>query len=50
MDRVRIAGGALIGAALIGYVLGVLAPYPGRALTVPGIMVGMTLLALGEPS
>jgi hypothetical protein len=50
MDRVRIAGGLLVGAALAGYVVGVLAPYPGRALTAPGIMVGLTLLALGEAS
>jgi hypothetical protein len=48
MDRVRVAGGLVVGAALAGYVVGVFAPYPGRALTAPGIMVGLTLLALGE--
>jgi uncharacterized membrane protein YccC len=47
MDRVRTAGGTLTAVALAGYVVGVLVPYPGRAVTLPGVMVGLTLWAVG---
>ena len=48
MDRVRLAGLVVALAALAGYVLGVLAPYPWRSASLVGVMVGLTLLAVGE--
>lgn len=42
------AGLALTSASVLGYVAGVVAPYPGRAFTVTGLMVGITLLAIGR--
>jgi hypothetical protein len=47
MDRVVAAGVALTVLGLLGYVAGVLAPYPGRAFSVTGVMVGLTLVAVG---
>jgi hypothetical protein len=48
MDRVRAAGVVLTGLAIVGYVLGVETPYPGRALSVTGLMVGIALIAVSE--
>lgn len=47
MHHVQAAGIALTVAGLVGYVIGVLAAYPGRAFSVAGIMVGITLLSVG---
>jgi hypothetical protein len=47
MDSTRLAGLVLTALALVGYVLGVVAPYPGRALSLTGVMVGLTLAAVG---
>jgi hypothetical protein len=47
MDRVVAAGAILTIAGLVGYLIGVLAPYPGRGFSLSGIMVGLTLLAVG---
>jgi hypothetical protein len=47
MDRVVAAGVALTVLGLLGYVVGVFAPYPGRAFSVTGVMVGLTLVAVG---
>ena len=47
MQRLRVAGGVLLGIGLLGYVLGVLAPYPGRAFAITALMVGITLVAIG---
>lgn len=47
MDRVVVAGVALTVLGLVGYVVGVFAPYPGRAFSVTGVMVGLTLVAVG---
>lgn len=47
MDRVLSAGTALTALGLAGYVVGVLAPYPGRAATITGIMAGVTLAVIG---
>ena len=46
MNRVRAVGLGLTGLAVVGYVLGVEAPYPGRALSVTGLMVGIALIAM----
>jgi hypothetical protein len=48
MDRVRTLGAATTLVALAGYVVGVYAPFPGRGFTVTGLMVGLTLWAVGE--
>lgn len=50
MDRIRVLGAATTFAALVGYAVGVYAPYPGRGLTITGLMVGITLWAAGESS
>lgn len=44
----RALGVALTGVGVLGYVAGVLAPYPGRALSLPAVMVGVALLAIGR--
>ena len=48
MDRVRATGALLTLAALVGYAVGVTTTYPGRGLTLTGLMVGLTLWAVGE--
>lgn len=48
MDRVRAAGAATTMLAAAGYVIGILAPYPGRSFTITGVMVGLTLWAIGR--
>lgn len=48
MNRMIAVGGGLTAAGLVGYALGVAVSYPGRALTVTGIMVGIALLAVGR--
>jgi hypothetical protein len=48
MDRTTAAGIAITLAGFVGYVLGVLAPYPGRGLSLTGLMVGLTLVAVGD--
>lgn len=47
MDRTRTAGVALTAAGVAGYLVGVAAPYPGRALTVTAVVVGITLASIG---
>ncbi|MEF8840498.1 MAG: hypothetical protein V5A62_02575 [Haloarculaceae archaeon] len=41
------AGLALIVLGTLGYVVGVVAAYPGRSFAVTGAMVGTALLAVG---
>ncbi|WP_168219975.1 hypothetical protein [Salarchaeum sp. JOR-1] len=50
MDSVRIAGSVLTVLSLLAYAVGVLQPYPGRAFSVTGVMVGVTLTAVGRPN
>jgi len=47
MNTALAVGSALTAAGLAGYVVGVVAPYPGRAFSVTGLMIGVTLLAIG---
>ncbi|WP_318569495.1 hypothetical protein [Salinigranum marinum] len=47
MNHVQAAGALLLIAGVAGYVIGVLASYPGRGFSVAGVMVGITLLAVG---
>jgi hypothetical protein len=46
-DAVTLTGAGLTTLSAAGYALATVAPYPGRALTLPGLMVGLTLLAVG---
>jgi hypothetical protein len=48
MDRVRTTGAVLTAVAVVGYAVGVASPYPGRAFTLTGVMVGLTLWAVGS--
>jgi hypothetical protein len=47
MDRTRQAGVVVVALGTVGYVLGVLAPYPGRSAAIVGVMVGVTLAVVG---
>jgi hypothetical protein len=47
MNRERTAGTVLTGLSLLGYGVGVVAAYPGRSVTIVGVMVGVTLVAVG---
>lgn len=47
MDRTRGAGLVITVMSLLGYVGGIVNPYPGRAFSVTGVMVGVTLIAIG---
>ena len=47
MNRLQLAGVGLTAAGVAGYAIGVFAPYPGRAFSVTGVMVGITFLSLG---
>ncbi|EJN61036.1 hypothetical protein [Halogranum rubrum] len=48
MNAERVAGVVLTVLGAVGYVVGVAAPYPGRAFSLTGVMVGLTLLAIGS--
>ena len=48
MNRALAAGVALTLVGLVGYVVGIAVAYPGRAFSVTGVMVGITLLAIGS--
>jgi hypothetical protein len=50
MNRVRVVGIVIVVVALAGYVVGVVEPYPGRAISLTGVMVGMTLIGVGGPA
>lgn len=45
MNRDRTAGVALAALGALGYVIGVLVAYPGRAFSITGIMIGATVIA-----
>ncbi|WP_192927989.1 MULTISPECIES: hypothetical protein [Halococcus] len=47
MNRVLSAGTALTVTGLAGYVVGIVAAYPGRAFSITGIMAGVTLSVIG---
>jgi hypothetical protein len=48
MNRTFAAGTALTVLGVVGYGLGVVAPYPGRSFSMTGLMVGLTLLAVAD--
>jgi hypothetical protein len=47
MNRTFAAGAVLTALGIVGYSVGVFAPYPGRSFSVTGVMVGLTLLVVG---
>ena len=47
MNRTLAGGTVLTALGLAGYVLGVLAPYPGRSVSIAGVMAGVTLAVIG---
>lgn len=50
-DRGRMVfglGAVVTAGGTAGYLAGILAPYPGRAFSVTALMVGVTLLAVGN--
>jgi hypothetical protein len=49
MDRTRTAGVALVALGAAGYAAGVVTSYPGRALSVTAVIVGVTLASVGSP-
>lgn len=48
MNRTLVSGLGLTVLGVVGYVIGLLAPYPGRAFSITGIMVGITLAAVAN--
>ncbi|QLG28009.1 hypothetical protein HUG10_10790 [Halorarum halophilum] len=46
MDRTFLAAAALTALSLVGYVAGVVAPYPGREACIVGLLAGVTLAAV----
>lgn len=47
MGRVRAFGVGLSALSLAGYLVGTMTAYPGRAFSLTGLMVGVTLYAVG---
>lgn len=50
MERFRPVGVVLTLAGLAVYVAGVVAPFTGRSISLVGVMVGLTLVAIGGGS
>ena len=48
MNTVSGTGLRLSVAGVAGYLVGVAAPFPGRAFSLTAVMVGVTLLAVGR--
>jgi hypothetical protein len=47
MRHTRSVGILLTALGVAGYAIGVAAPYPGRSASIVGVMVGVTLYAIG---
>ncbi|GAB3322060.1 MULTISPECIES: hypothetical protein [Haloplanus] len=48
MDRAFLVGVALSAVGVCGYVAGLVVAYPGRAFSITAVMVGITLVAVGD--
>lgn len=48
MDRLQALGLAVFGLSVAAYLLALRVAYPGRAFSLTGIMVGLTLVAIGR--
>lgn len=50
MHRSALAGGGLALVGLVGYGVGIVTPFPGRAFSLTALMVGVTLLVVARRS
>lgn len=50
MNAAAISGALLAVGGLVGYVLGLVAPYPGRAFSLTALMVGLAVVAVSRAS
>ena len=50
MNAAAVAGALLTVGGLAGYVLGILAPYPGRSFALTALMVGLTVVTVSRAS
>ncbi|MFB6116968.1 hypothetical protein [Halosegnis sp.] len=48
MDRIAAVGTLCLLSAVAGYAVGTVQPYPGRELALVGMMVGLSLLFVGD--
>lgn len=48
MNRTFLTGLVVVTIGLAGYLAGIAVAYPGRALSVTAIMIGVTLVAVGR--
>jgi len=48
MNAIAAAGLGLTALGLAGYVVGLVAPYPGRAFSLTALMLGLTVAAVGR--
>ena len=48
MNRTFLVGLVTVTVGLAGYVAGIVTDYPGRALSVTAVMIGVTLVAIGR--
>jgi hypothetical protein len=48
MDRTFAVAAVITATSVAGYLVGVLAAYPGRSFAITGVMVGVTLLAVAN--
>lgn len=46
MNSLSAVGLALLAVGIVGYVVGVATPYPGRAFSITFVMVGVTMIAI----
>ena len=48
MVRETLLGLGLLAAGLVGYVVGIYVAYPGRALSLTAVMVGLTVVTIAR--
>ena len=48
LNGTLVVGVVLLVLGVVGYFGGIVAPYPGRAFAVTGVMVGIALVAIGS--
>lgn len=48
MNRTLVAGFLLTGVGVVGYAVGVVVAYGGRAFSVTAVMLGISLMAVGR--
>lgn len=48
MDRIQLAGVLLFLVGMAGYIAGIYVTYPGRSFSVTAVMVGLSLVVIGQ--